>query len=152
MKRLVKKGFSMIELLFVMVILAALAAIAIPSMSSGTESATLTSMRSDMKNIMALLQSKYVDKQDYALVVPTAITTAAAGTDGFATGVTLADNAKIPLSAGNVLTITANSAAAGTCTAAGQGFEITITNPNVAGKSAVFNSCTSGKIQVGATN
>ncbi len=51
MKKNFKKAFSMIELLFVMVILAALAAIAIPNMSSGTEAATLTAMKSDAKNM-----------------------------------------------------------------------------------------------------
>jgi prepilin-type N-terminal cleavage/methylation domain-containing protein len=45
MKRLIKKGFSMVELLFVMVVLAALAAIAIPNMSSGANSAALINIQ-----------------------------------------------------------------------------------------------------------
>ncbi|MCT7632112.1 type II secretion system protein [Aliarcobacter butzleri] len=145
MNKLVKKGFSMIELLFVMVILAALAAIAIPSMSSGTESATITSMTSDVRNAMTTMQAKYVDKQDYSEIIVNEITDVAAGTDGFAT-VTLVDGAKIPLSKGNLITITANTAAAGTCTAAGQGFEITVSNPTIAGKTVVFDSCNDSRV------
>ena len=57
MKRLIKKGFSMVELLFVMVILAALAAIAIPNMSSGTDSANRTAMRSDLTNALNLIEN-----------------------------------------------------------------------------------------------
>ncbi|MCT7596079.1 type II secretion system protein [Aliarcobacter butzleri] len=145
MNKLVKKGFSMIELLFVMVILAALAAIAIPSMSSGTESATLTSMTSDVRNAMTTMQAKYVDKQDYSEIVVNEITDVGAGTDGFAT-VALVDGAKIPLSKGNLITITANAAAAGTCTAAGQGFEITVSNPTISGKTVVFDSCNDSRV------
>ncbi len=156
MNKMVKKGFSMIELLFVMVILAALAAIAIPSMSSGTESATLTSMRSDMKNIMALLQSKYVNNQDYGFIINGGVsaTTQDAATGYAVNPLAAADGAQtnIPLSKGNILTITSNSGAAGTCTAAGQGFEITISNDNIPGKAVKFNSCTDGKMIMQDTN
>ena len=47
----------MVELLFVMVILAALAAIAIPNMSSGTDSANRTAMRSDLTNALNLIEN-----------------------------------------------------------------------------------------------
>ena len=143
MNKMVKKGFSMIELLFVMVILAALAAIAIPSMSSGTESATLTSMRSDMKNIMALLQSKYVDKQDYALVIPSDIENVEADDK---TGLYVSGDLKIPITRGNAVSISSTTGATGSCTADGQGFEISISNDNIPGKAVKFNSCTDGKI------
>ena len=156
MNKMVKKGFSMIELLFVMVILAALAAIAIPSMSSGTESATLTSMRSDMKNIMALLQSKYVDTQDYSVIIGSEIKAAEANDSGFASDPLVnsktSESTNIPLSQGNSVTITANTAAEGSCTAAGQGFEISISNTNVPGKTTKFNSCTDGKIIMEVNN
>ena len=45
-----KKGFSMVELLFVMAVMAALAAIAIPQMQASTEAAALTSMDADIHN------------------------------------------------------------------------------------------------------
>ena len=141
MNKMVKKGFSMIELLFVMVILAALTAIAIPSMSSGTESAALTSMKSDMNNIITLLQSKYVDKQDYALVVPTNFENKVANDK---TGLYVSGDLKIPITRGNAVSIY-STGGIGSCTAAGQGFSIVISNPNVP-KFVTFNSCTDGKI------
>lgn len=71
MKRLIKKGFSMVELLFVMVVLAALAAIAIPNMSSGANSAALVSVQSDSKNLMSLILSEYSKTGDLSQVIPT---------------------------------------------------------------------------------
>ncbi|MEV9527063.1 prepilin-type N-terminal cleavage/methylation domain-containing protein [Aliarcobacter butzleri] len=144
MKKIIRKGFSMIELLFVMVILASLAAIAIPSMSSGEESSVLTSMRSDAKNTIALLQAKYVDSQDYADVI-----TAGGGlaTDaGFATTPltnSAGDETNIPLSKGNTLALSPVDCNGGT----GNAFEVVITNSKV-DKQVSFNSCTDGKIKV----
>lgn len=70
MKRLIRKGFSMVELLFVMVILAALAAIAIPNMSSGANSAAMVSMQSDSKNLISLILSEYAKTGDLTQVIP----------------------------------------------------------------------------------
>ncbi len=70
MKRLIRKGFSMVELLFVMVILAALAAIAIPNMSSGADSAKLISVQSDTKNIISLIVAEYAKTGDLTQVIP----------------------------------------------------------------------------------
>lgn len=92
-----KKGFSMIELLFVMVILAALTAIAIPNMSGGERAAAITSAFSDTRNIINLVQSKYIEKQDYAAILDLDNTSGEALPNGFA-AFTLKDGTKIPLS------------------------------------------------------
>lgn len=146
MKRLIKKGFSIIELLFVMVILAALAAIAIQR----TSSTELASMRSDMKNIIASLQLKYADKQDYALVVPSAITGAVAD---YATGLYVSGDLRIPVTKGNIIDIKVVTNT-GTCTnekdseLVDNGFEIKIYNMEIPDKAIKFNSCTDNKIEL----
>ena len=60
-----KKGFSMIELLFVMVILAALAAIAIPNMSDSSRATAITSMNSDMQNVINLVNQQLIKSQSF---------------------------------------------------------------------------------------
>jgi len=57
-----KHGFSMIELLFAMIIMAALAAIAIPSLKSGTDSASYTALRSDTANFLSIAQADYANE------------------------------------------------------------------------------------------
>lgn len=56
-----KKAFSLIELLFVMVILSSLAAIALPNMKSSEDSAALTAMKTDAKNIIHFLYSQNIN-------------------------------------------------------------------------------------------
>lgn len=148
MKKMVRKGFSMIELLFVMVILASLAAIAIPSMSSGTDSAALTSMRSDARNIIALVQSKYIDTQDYKKVLnDTTAFSAYAEESGFSEN-TLVDNTQIPLSKNNSVDIIPLL-----CNGTGDynGFEIIVRNSEYTEKFISYNSCVDGKIQIKTT-
>jgi prepilin-type N-terminal cleavage/methylation domain-containing protein len=148
MKKMIKKGFSMIELLFVMVILASLAAIAIPSMSSGTDSASLTSMKSDARNVQSLLVSKFISDQDYTKVI-TAGSYSDANDDGFA-DTTLIDGTKIPLTKGNTITLTTED-----CNGNGtneDGYSISISNASYKANTVNYNSCTDGKIQLVATN
>jgi len=56
MKKISKKGFSMIELLFVMIIVSVLSVIAIPTFSS--DSAKMTSMKSDAKNTISVIKNE----------------------------------------------------------------------------------------------
>ena len=94
-----KKGFSMIELLFVMVIIATLSAVAIPSFKS--EASTLTSMKSDARNTIAFLENIKVINGDYSIIID----------DSYqdTTGNGLSDNSigneSIPLSPGNRMSI-----------------------------------------------
>lgn len=145
MKKMVRKGFSMFELLFVMVILAALAAMAIPSLSSGTESAALTSMRSDARNIIALVQSKYIDTQDYSKVLGSLSGTKvyAADDSGFAS-MPFVDGTQIPLSKNNTVVITASQCNGGTLN---NGFQVVVANEEFKTKLIAYNSCIDGKIK-----
>jgi prepilin-type N-terminal cleavage/methylation domain-containing protein len=56
-----RQAFSIIELLFVMVIMVALATIAIPKLSSGTDSAISTSLRSDIINTISVINTEYAN-------------------------------------------------------------------------------------------
>lgn len=138
-KKLVKKGFSLMELLIVMVILAGLATMIIPNMDSSTEAAKMTSMRNDARNTISLLQAKYIDEQDYNNVF-TAGDFVDENDNGLATEL-LEDESPVPVSKGNTITLAQVSTAK--CPS---GFSIVVSNPAVPTKTIVYNSCTSGKI------
>jgi len=137
----IKNGFSMVELLFVMAIMAALAAIAIPSLSGASNSAIMSSMKSDIQGVSTTLLSEYANDPDYTNIV------GAIGSDvvfADATGNGLSDtglltNKQFSISKDNVVTIKPTSTS---CT------QITVTNPTLSTKKVLFNNCTDGKIQV----
>jgi len=145
----IKNGFSMVELLFVMAIMAALAAIAIPSLSSGSDSATLTSMKSDAQNTISTLQATYVDTMDYSKIIPedyTDVIDDPDDNDGFADD-EIGENGdiKVALSKGNKITLTAGDNGGDypeSC------FVLKIKNDNLENKVIKFSSCDDGKIQV----
>lgn len=152
MKRLIRKGFSMVELLFVMVILAALAAIAIPSMSSSEESTLKTGMTSDIRNIMNLIESKRIITGNYAEVLESGENYVSKyfsdeDKDGFADD-TLADGTKIPLTNGNsVSIILTNNIAPEFCNGrTSDNMIISVMNEKTDLKVA-FNDCVTSKIQ-----
>lgn len=60
-----KKGFSMVELLFVMAVMAALAAIAIPQMQASANAAELTSLKSDMLNAIQAKGNAAIQADNY---------------------------------------------------------------------------------------
>jgi len=64
MNKKMRQGFSMIELLFVMLIMAALAAIAIPNLSGGSLSAKMTSMKSDARNASDSMNQLFIVNPD----------------------------------------------------------------------------------------
>ena len=83
-----RKGFTLIELLIVVVIIGILAAIAIPKFAATKDKAKLSSVKTDVRNIMSLMEGYASDSGKY--VSP--------------------DQAKIPLSSGNKITAaTANA-------------------------------------------
>ena len=67
------QGFTLIELLVVVVIIGVLAAIAIPVFLSQRDKAAEASVKSDLRNLAASMETAYVDNQTYPVVgaIPT---------------------------------------------------------------------------------
>ena len=98
-----RKGFTLIELLIVVVIIGILAAIAIPKFAATKDKAKLSSVKTDVRNIMSLMEGYASDSGKY---------------------VTPADLTKIPVSSGNTIS-------AATANANGNGYTITVTNASI---------------------
>lgn len=62
----IRNGFSMIELLFVMVIVAALITIAVPVFNSANKAEAITSMKSDMRNYINVMVNYKMYNDNYA--------------------------------------------------------------------------------------
>ncbi len=76
MKNINEKGFTLIELMIVIVILGILIGIAVPGFSGVKKKADLTVVKSDLHNIMYGLEMYYMDQKSY----PTATTAVEIGT------------------------------------------------------------------------
>ena len=59
--RIGRRGFTLIELLIVVVIIGILAAIAIPKFSNTKEKAYISSMKSDLRNLVTVQESYFTD-------------------------------------------------------------------------------------------
>src|SRR3712207_6804699 len=60
-----RKGFSLIELLIVLVIIGILAAIAIPKFANTKEKAYVASMKSDLRNLVTAQEAYFSDRTSY---------------------------------------------------------------------------------------
>ena len=133
-----RSGFTMVELLFVMAVLAALAAIAIPQLKGGTESATVTSMRSDARNAITTAQAYYATNEvmpnNGDFTDPGGNGFSEKGLDGQAEGVSAY---KLPISKDNTVKIRKVS---DTC------YTLEVSNTNTP-KLITYDSCADGKIK-----
>jgi prepilin-type N-terminal cleavage/methylation domain-containing protein len=65
-----RTGFTMVELLIVIVIVAVLAGIAMPRFAESKRLALLAAMRSDLRNIVSAAESRFADDGTYANYAP----------------------------------------------------------------------------------
>ena len=82
MTRRAPVGFTLVELLIVVVIIGLLATIAIPKFSTARDKALVTSMKSDLRNLLTQQESWLADSGSYATSFPTTIWRPTTGVTG----------------------------------------------------------------------
>jgi prepilin-type N-terminal cleavage/methylation domain-containing protein len=65
-----RHGFTLVELLIVIIIIGILAAIAVPRFVNSRRKAFITSMQSDLRSIASSAESHFSEDQTYALYTP----------------------------------------------------------------------------------
>jgi len=138
-----KKGFTLVELLFVMAIIAILAGFAIANLQDSTKTAITTSMKNDARNAIAAEQTAYANEQEYG----TANCNFKDLTNGICslTGTNDSKVGTTTVSKGNEVVIETS-----TCDNGVDGYSVTVTNSQVNDKSITYNSCTNSAIQTTA--
>ena len=71
------RGFTLIELLIVVVIIGILASIAIPKFATTKEKAIITSMKSDLRNLVTAEESYFADNVSYTSNLGTSFSSSA---------------------------------------------------------------------------
>lgn len=75
-------GFTLIEMLIVVVVIGILAAIAIPKFSGSKEKAILATMKADLRNLLTAEEAYFTDNQAYTATLPANIFDVSAGVTG----------------------------------------------------------------------
>jgi prepilin-type N-terminal cleavage/methylation domain-containing protein len=135
MKNTKKKGFTLVELLFVMAIISILAGFAIANLKDSTKVATENSMKNDIKNAIAQQQTYFSANQAYDEV--------SGYFEDSTNGVLEGDSGtKFTISKGNGIYSSSE-----TCADGSLGFYVRISNSNNSiDKEISYDSCTDGVI------
>jgi len=139
MKSTMKKGFTLVELLFVMAIISILAGFAIANLNDSTKVATVNSMKSDARGAIIAQQTEFANAQAYA-----AISCGETGTDTKNNGLCTTGNVRTAFSKGNTITVTTQ-----TCTDGSAGYSVAIANGTYSSNTVTFDSCLDGSVQSG---
>jgi len=138
MKSTIKKGFTLVELLFVMAIISILAGFAIANLNDSTKVATVNSMKSDARGAIIAQQTEFANAQAYQ-----ALTCAATGQSGTVNnGLCTDGSVRTAFSKGNTITVTTQ-----TCTDGSAGYAVAIANATYSGNAVSFDSCLDGSVQ-----
>ena len=82
MTRGARVGFTLVEIIVVVVIIGLLATIVIPKFSSSRDKALVTSMKSDLRNLLTVQEGWMADSGSYATSFPTTIWRPTTGVTG----------------------------------------------------------------------
>ena len=150
MKSTLRQGFTLVELLFVMAIIAILAGFAIANLKDSSKTATVNSMKNDARNAIAVEQTYFAEHQAYDSADCSAY---ASGYNAYDTGKCQGDDQagtgtpiEISVSKGNEVVAGTKDCGDGT-----KGFTLNVTNTQY-GDNVTFDSCTNGKIVYTAGN
>lgn len=137
-----KKGFSLIEILFVLGVMSALAAIAIPSYLEDKESLILTKIRVDTTNALNTIHNQYEMTNSFESIYGTGYSSNA-GTNGESATATT-NGTKFSLAKGNSISLNNSYYIAEDCP---EGFVLTISNYDIM-KMSYFDSCKDTKFKI----
>ena len=140
MKSTLRQGFTLVELLFVMAIIAILAGFAIANLKDSSKTATVNSLKNDARNAIAVEQTYFAENQAYdtATCDPTNVVNGkCTGDDASGTGTPIS----LSVSKGNSLTVTNVDCGDGTL-----GFSLLVSNDQYTDIIS-YDSCNDGTIK-----
>ena len=124
-------GFTLVELIVVMLILGVLIAIAIPKLAGSTEGAQVASMESDARNAITAENNYYAIERQYA-----SVTVDASNNSDGASATLGTSNISVQASPYNTVDIQTQ-----TCADNSDGFTVTVTSSKT-NKQVTYDSCT----------